>query len=214
MHIIGSVRPDVGVTSLAVHYRGPWRGGEGSGGSRSPPLDPDSRARAVKDPRAQTGPRRICSRAEKWSVEDPASRCSDGRTWSARGWLAVRAGFGCDSLRFSIERPSVFHWIFTTVSCREARRQQLWRSSAGGQHSTPVVDQTGSRPPKRVLKSLFSFCSLHSEACRAREPEAHTHGNEHPHMTSRAQRGGRGEGARIPARPEGGVPLHCNRHFL
>jgi hypothetical protein len=28
-------------------------------------------------------------------------------------------------------------------------------------------------------------------------------------MTSRAQRGGRGEGARTPARPEGGVPLHC-----
>ena len=152
--------------------------------------------------------------AQKRSAEDSESRRSDGRTWSARGWLAVRAGFGCDSLRFSIERPSVFHWIFTTVSCREAQRQQLWRSSAGGQHSTPVVDQTGSRPPKRVLKSLFSFCSLHSEACRAREPEAHTHGNEHPHMTSRAQRGGRGEGARIPARPEGGVPLHCNRHFL
>ena len=86
-------------------------------------------------------------------------------------------------MRFSIERPSVFHWIFTTVSCREAQRQQLWRSSAGGQHSTPVVDQTGSRPPKRVLKSLFSFCSLHSEACRAREPEAHTHGSEHPQTT-------------------------------
>ena len=117
---------------------GGTRGGEGSGGSRSAPLDPASRARAVEDPRAQTGPRRIRSRAEKWSVEDPASRCSDGRTWSARGWLAVRAGFGCDSLRFSIERPSVFHWIFTTVSCREARRQQLWRSSAGGQHSTPT----------------------------------------------------------------------------
>ena len=119
-----------------------WRG-EGSGGSRSAPLDPASRARAVEDPRAQTGPRRIRSRAEKWSVEDPASRCSDGRTWFARGWLAVRAGFGCDSLRFSIERPSVFHWIFTTVSCREARRQQLWRSSAGGQHSTPVQSSIG-----------------------------------------------------------------------
>jgi len=53
--------------------------------------------------------------AKKRSAEDSASRRSDGRTWSAQGWLAVRAGVGCDFMRFSIERPSSFHWMSTTM---------------------------------------------------------------------------------------------------
>ena len=99
-------------------------------------------------------------------------------------------------MRFSIERPSVFHWIFTTVSCREAQRQQLWRSSAGGQHSTPVVDQTGSRPPKRVLKSLFSFSllllTLRSMPCtraRSSHTRQRTSSYDEPSAARRPRRG-------------------------